>query len=507
MNSVAAYPYIYFLGIGGIGMSALARWFRANGHQVSGYDRTPTPLTEALTSEGIRVHYTDAVEQIPADVRENPARTLVVLTPAIPAGHQEWQWLREQGYAIRKRSQVLGLLTAGQRTIAVAGTHGKTTTSSMVAHLLHHANVPCVAFLGGISVNLGSNVLLPVALAPQVAHELGSPLTALPLGALADDGDAYKSSGPRAPAGPVVVEADEYDRSFLTLYPDVAIVTSTDADHLDIYGNKDALLESFRQFVRQIRPGGTLLLNHTADAGVGEAAPSGVRIIRYGLGPEDDAKLYAANIAVVGHEFRFDLHGPLGDAAGLRLAVPGYHNVENMLAAACVAQLEGVQPDKLQAAVAAFRGVKRRFEFVVTADPKVYVDDYAHHPREIEAFLRSLRALYPQQRLRVIFQPHLFTRTRDFAPGFAESLSLADEVVLLDIYPARELPIAGVTSTLILDSITAPKKSLQTREQVLAAAEADDDFDVLATIGAGDIDQLVPQLKTILTRKWNGAEA
>ncbi|GAB2475322.1 UDP-N-acetylmuramate--L-alanine ligase [Hymenobacter qilianensis] len=475
MNPVAAFPYVYFLGIGGIGMSALARWFQANGHQVSGYDRTPTPLTEALSAEGIAVHYADAVENIPAEVRENAPQTLVVLTPAIPAGHQEWAWLREKGYDIRKRSQVLGLLTQGKRTIAVAGTHGKTTTSSMVAHLLHHAGVDCSAFLGGISVNLGSNLLL--------------------------------SNGADAGSKPVVVEADEYDRSFLTLHPDVAIVTSTDADHLDIYGTQDALIESFRQFVGQIKPGGTLLLNHTADASVATAVPADVQVIHYGLEVGQGANLYAANVTAHGHQFRFDVHSPHGNLTDLQLTVPGFHNVENMLGAIFAAQLEGVNAGELAAAVAAYRGVKRRFEFIVTTKNKVYVDDYAHHPREIEAFLRSLRALYPQKRLRVIFQPHLFTRTRDFAPGFAESLSLADEVVLLDIYPARELPISGVTSELILSQITAPKKSLQTKEQVLAAAAADNDFDVLATVGAGDIDQLVPQLRTILTSRWHETQA
>ncbi|WP_438834631.1 UDP-N-acetylmuramate--L-alanine ligase [Hymenobacter sediminis] len=480
MNPVTAFPHVFFLGIGGIGMSALARWFKANGHSVSGYDKTPTPLTEALSAEGIAVHYEDAVENIPAEVRENRAQTLVVLTPAIPKDHQEWAWLREQNYDIRKRSQVLGLLTQGRPTIAVAGTHGKTTTSSMVAHLLQHAGVPSAAFLGGIAVNLGSNLLLPPASAPTATT-------------------------------PVVVEADEYDRSFLTLFPTVAIVTSTDADHLDIYGHKEALVESFRQFVGQIQPGGTLIINHTADPSVAAAAPEGVQVLRYGLSLEQGPELYADAITAEGHRFQFTLHGPQGTVENLELAVPGYHNVENMLAAACVAQLYGLSAEQLQSAVAAYRGVKRRFEFILTAgtpeEPKVYVDDYAHHPREIEAFLRSLRALYPGRQLRVIFQPHLFSRTRDFAPGFAESLSLADEVVLLDIYPARELPMPGVTSELILSQITAPLKTLQSKEEILRNAETNPNFDVLATVGAGDIDQLVPRLKNILNLRWNGAEA
>ncbi|WP_151087477.1 UDP-N-acetylmuramate--L-alanine ligase [Hymenobacter baengnokdamensis] len=457
------FPYVFFLGIGGIGMSALARWFKANGHQVSGYDKTETPLTQALQAEGIAVHYADAVENIPSEIRENKARTLVVLTPAIPATSLEWAWLRGQGYDIRKRSQVLGVLTQGRPTIAVAGTHGKTTTSSMVAHLLRQAGLDAGAFLGGISVNLGSNLLLP-----------------------------------KSATAPVVVEADEYDRSFLTLHPDVAIVTSTDADHLDIYGEQSALIDSFCQFVGQLKPGGTLLLNHTADERVAAAVPPGTRVLRYGLAAAPHLDLFAGNITTEGHQFHFDLHSPQGVVAGLKLAVPGFHNIENMLAAAAAAQLFGVREMQLPEAVATYRGVKRRFEFIVTRADKVYVDDYAHHPREIEAFLRSLRALYPGKKIRVIFQPHLFTRTRDFAEGFSKSLSLADEVVLLDIYPARELPIAGVTAEMLLTAITSPAKSLQTKQQVLENTRNNSTFDVLATVGAGDIDTLVPQLKKLL---------
>jgi UDP-N-acetylmuramate--alanine ligase len=461
------FPYVFFLGIGGIGMSALARWFRANGHQVSGYDKTETPLTQALAAEGIAIHYADAVENIPAEIRTHRAQTLVVLTPAIPADSREWAWLRAENYDIRKRSQVLGVLTHGHYTIAVAGTHGKTTTSSMVAHLLHHAGLDVGAFLGGIAVNLGSNLLLP-----------------------------------GAPDAPIVVEADEYDRSFLTLHPDVAIVTSTDADHLDIYGDQAALIDSFRQFVGQIKPGGTLLINHTADPSVAAAAPAGTRIIRYGLNAAQGPELFAANISAEGHQFHFNLHSLQGVTSNLELAVPGYHNVENMLAAAAVAQLQGVKEEELRAAVAAYRGVKRRFEFVVTTPEHVYLDDYAHHPREIEAFLRSVRALYPGKRLRVVFQPHLFTRTRDFAAGFSKSLSIADEVFLLDIYPAREQPLPGITSEILLADITAPTKAICTKAEILSAAQTDDSFDILATVGAGDIDTLVPQLKLLLTERW-----
>ena len=461
------FPYVFFLGIGGIGMSALARWFQANGHYVSGYDKTETPLTLALSTEGIAVHYTDAVGNIPVEIRENRDKTLVVLTPAIPADSLEWAWLRAGGYDIRKRSQVLGVLTSGRYTIAIAGTHGKTTTSSMVAHLLHHAGRDAGAFLGGIAVNLGSNLLLP-----------------------------------KTAAAPVVVEADEYDRSFLTLFPDVAIVTSTDADHLDIYGNQSALIDSFCQFAAQIKPGGTLLINHTADPRVAAAVPAGTRVIRYGLTSEQGPELFATNILAQGHQFHFNLHSPEGTVDNLELAVPGYHNVENMLAAVATAQLQGVAAENIRAGVAAYRGVKRRFEFVITTEKNIYLDDYAHHPREIEAFLRSVRALYPNKRLRVVFQPHLFSRTRDFAEGFSKSLSIADEVFLLDIYPAREQPMAGITSEIILANITAPTKSIQTKDQVLAAARIDNTFDVLATVGAGDIDTLVPQLKLILTERW-----
>ena len=461
------FPYVFFLGIGGIGMSALARWFQANGHHVSGYDKTETPLTLALIAEGIAIHYADAVENIPAEIRENRAQTLVVLTPAIPADSREWAWLRTEGYDIRKRSQVLGVLTQGRYTIAVAGTHGKTTTSSMVAHLLNHAGLDVGAFLGGIAVNLGSNLLLPATA-----------------------------------AAPIVVEADEYDRSFLTLFPDVAIITSTDADHLDIYGDQAALIESFRQFVGQLKPGGTLLINHTADPSVAAAAPAGTRVIRYGLTAEQGPELFASNISAEGHQFHFNLHGLQGVVSNLELAVPGFHNVENMLAAAAIAQLQGVEEISLRAAIAAYQGVKRRFEFVVTTTKNVYLDDYAHHPREIEAFLRSVRALYPNKRLRVIFQPHLFTRTRDFAADFSKSLSIADEVFLLDIYPAREQPLPGITSEIILANITAPIKGIVTKAQVLSAAQTDDSFEVMATVGAGDIDTLVPQLKLILTERW-----
>jgi UDP-N-acetylmuramate--alanine ligase len=465
------FKYIYFLGIGGIGMSAIARWFHAKGFPVWGYDRTETPLTLALAAEGIAVHYDDNVNHLPQQVLTHKKETLVILTPAIPAEHQEWHYLREQGYTIKKRSEVLGLITRTGYTIAVAGTHGKTTTSSMVAHLLHQAGVNASAFLGGISVNLKSNLLL--AADPSQAET-------------------------------VVVEADEYDRSFLRLFPDIAIVTSTDADHLDIYGNKEELIRSFQDFIGQIRPNGYLILNEKADSRVVEKIDPSVRILRYAY---QGQAIQATDLAIAGRSFSFSLQSPLGAISGLEQRVPGFHNVENMLAAITAAQLLQVPADEIAAGVKTYAGVQRRFEYVVDNGRQVYIDDYAHHPEEINAFMRSLKALYPNRKLTIIFQPHLFTRTRDFADAFAESLSQADEVVLLDIYPAREKPLPGVDSRMILDKITAPKKYLSTKAEVLNSIRENSYLDILATVGAGDIDTLVQPIKQILEVDQHVAEA
>ncbi|WP_210465472.1 UDP-N-acetylmuramate--L-alanine ligase [Rufibacter roseolus] len=458
------YRHIYFLGIGGIGMSAVARWFLAKGFAVAGYDKTPTPLTQKLAEEGANIHFEDDVALIPASFRENKAETLVVLTPAVPATHAEWQYLEREGFTIMKRSQVLGLLTKNQYLVAVAGTHGKTTTSSMVAHLLHHANVSTSAFLGGISTDLGSNLLLP--------HQ----------------------EEERALA---VVEADEYDRSFLTLYPDIAIVTSTDPDHLDIYGQKEALVDSFRQFVRQIKPNGYLLLNHTADQSLAQAVDPTVTVIRYGL---ENEELSATDVKIADGAMKFSAQGRNLLLPQTALQVPGFHNVENALAAAQAVSLLGVPVEKIRSGISEYTGVKRRFEKVFASEKRVYLDDYAHHPREIEAFLQSVRALYPGQKLRVIFQPHLFTRTRDFLDGFARSLSLADEVWLLEIYPARELPIPGVNSALLFEQLKTNKRLLR-KNEVLELLANDLDYNVLATVGAGDIDTLVPEIKCLLEEK------
>ena len=495
-------------------MSALARWFQARGHRVGGYDRTPTPLTAALEAEGIRVIFDDAVAALPAWVTADPAAVLIVRTPAVPAGHPQWQFFQETGYQIRKRSEVLGLLTAGTRLIAVAGTHGKTTTSSMVAHLLHHAGVPVAAFLGGIAVNFDSNLLLPKphppTPSPKGEGEPGREPSTSSLPSPLGKGPDVRPDDPRAEENTnawTVVEADEYDRSFLTLTPTVAVVTSTDADHLDIYGDKDALLDSFRDFIARIQPGGLLLLNHTADEHVLTLIDPAVRVIRYGLSEDQLAPqalsqpnhAFTQALRVSGRTFTFDLISPFGAVPGLALRVPGFHNVENMVAASTVALHAGVEGEALQAAVPAYAGVRRRFEFVFEDDRTVYVDDYAHHPREIEAFIRSLRALYPARRLTVVFQPHLFSRTRDFAAGFAESLSLADDVMLLPIYPAREEPIPGVDARLIYDQLTASAKTLlPDKASLLPLLRAAGPPAVLATVGAGDIDTLVGPLRAWL---------
>ena len=454
-----SYRYIYFLGIGGIGMSALARWFNVNGYEVAGYDRTPSPLTEALASEGIAIHYEDDVALIPQHFLAQKDQTLVVRTPAVPADHSEWRYFTQEGYAIMKRSQVLGWLTQPLRTVGVAGTHGKTTTSSILAHLLRNGDVNCAAFLGGITQNYQTNFLL---------------------------------NEPDQPEKIVcVVEADEFDRSFLTLFPEMAIITSTDADHLDIYGQHEQLLESFALYVSQIKPNGRLFLKK----GLSVPVPSHVQCSEYAL---DSGDYHCRNLRVEEARQVFDLVWPGGVIETIRMRVPGFHNIENALAASAVALYLGLSEQKIREGLESYKGVKRRFEYVLDTERCVFIDDYAHHPTEITAFLSSVRNLYPDKPITAIFQPHLFTRTRDFADGFAESLSLADRVYLLDIYPARELPIEGVTSEMLLANITLPDKRLVSKEALL------DYFDqttegVVVTIGAGDIDRLVAPLLERLT--------
>lgn len=449
---------VYFLGIGGIGMSALARWFRHKGKAVSGYDRTATPITDALQSEGIAVHFEDDTAFIPPGVRQSKEGVLVVYTPAIPAGHREKSWLAKQGYEMMKRAEVLGLITQNMKSIAVAGTHGKTTTSSMIVHLLKTAGIDCAGFLGGIAANYNTNMIL--------------------------------NEGEESVA---VVEADEFDRSFLTLCPHTAVVTAMDADHLDIYGDKDSLKTSFRRFVGQIDSGGKLF----AKAGVGSrivAENPAYDHSDYGL---NEAAISAENLRIEEATFVFDYVDGREMIEGIRLNVPGYHNVENMLAAMAVARSFGAGEEAIRQGVSSYAGVKRRFEYVIKTDDLIFIDDYAHHPVEIEAFLQSVRDLYPDKKLTAVFQPHLFTRTRDFAQGFSNSLSLADELIMLDIYPAREAPIAGVTSAMILKEVALNKKMISSKEALISNL-INWKPEVVLTLGAGDIDQLVQPIKEAL---------
>lgn len=452
--------FVYFLGIGGIGMSALARYFLAEGKQVAGYDRTATPLTDALQTEGMDIHFEEDTVCIPAFVRDpsNKDRVVVVLTPAIPARHTELVYFQERGYSILKRAQVLGLLTARHPTYAVAGTHGKTTTSSMLAFILQTAGRNCTAFLGGISVNFQSNLLL---------------------------------GQPSAPHHEVVVEADEFDRSFLTLYPRAAIITSMDADHLDIYGDRDQLQQTYRDFAAQVQQDGLLLYKKGLDAGQPVA-----RQLTYSI-TDRTSDYHGAAIAVKGGRYSFDLHTPGYVLEGLTVGLPGRHNVENAVAAAGLALELGVDPLSVKTALENYAGVQRRFEYRVRRPEVVYIDDYAHHPEELRAAICSARELYPEKKLTVVFQPHLYTRTRDFAAGFAESLSLADTLYLLDIYPARELPLPGVDSGLIFDKVTLADKHRVTSEALLQALRSERPA-VLMTLGAGDIDQLVLPITKLL---------
>lgn len=451
---------VYFLGIGGIGMSAIARYFRVQGKQVLGYDKTPTPLTAELLAEGIEVHFEDDIDIFKSQVKSSKEETLVVLTPAIPRDHQEWQWLKEQGYAILKRSQVLGVITSHGYTVAVAGTHGKTTTSSIVAHLLKTAQKDITAFLGGIAKNYNSNFILPVN------KGIGSEMASKDI---------------------VVVEADEYDRSFLTLYPDVAVITSMDADHLDIYGSKDYMDESYRLFASQVKQEGTLIVK----AGLDLQRPPGT-YNTYSINTAADYQ--AVNIRIVEHEYVFDLKAKGEMIPNLSLGLPGIHNVENAVAASAIALQMGIGSEMIRTGLRTYTGVKRRFDYQLKTKDLVYLDDYAHHPEELRACITSVRELYPEKKITGVFQPHLYSRTRDFVDGFGESLSLLDELILLDIYPARELPIPGVTSQIIYDRVTIQHKSICTKANLLNLLK-EKKLEVLLTLGAGDIDTFVQPIK------------
>ncbi len=455
------YDSIYFLGIGGIGMSALARWFKHKGLRVAGYDRTPTPLTHELIGEGMEIHFDDKVEFIPGYISKE--KTLVVFTPAIPKNHVEYNFLKKGGFAILKRSEVLGLLTKDYKTVAVAGTHGKTTTSSLIAHILKSAGKNMVAFLGGITVNYESNLVL--------------------------HGEVSKHTI-------VVVEADEFDRSFLQLFPEIAVVTSADADHLDIYGDHEHMLVSFRDFIKQIAKGGSLVIHESV-----QDLAKGITSISIATYGRSRGQFFASRITAEGGFFEFDLQSPDKKIEKIELGVPGFHNMENAIAATLVALKLGVDESTIKKALASFQGVKRRFEFIVKKNKLVYIDDYAHHPAEIEAFLTSVKSMYAKKKITVVFQPHLFTRTRDFAEGFSKSLSLADELILMDIYPAREEPIPGVTSDMLFAGITSPVKIRSSKKELLRKLE-DLDIEVLATVGAGDIDTFVKPIRELLNRKY-----
>ena len=447
---------VYFVGAGGIGMSALVRYFLTKGYNVGGYDKTPSELTEKLIEEGAKIHYEENVEDIDSCFKQKDS-TLIVYTPAIPAEHKEMVYFRERGFEIQKRAQVLGFLTQSHKGLCVAGTHGKTTTSTMAAHLLHQSKVDCNAFLGGISKNYGTNYIL-------------------------SDSDY------------VVIEADEFDRSFHWLRPYMTVITATDPDHLDIYGTKEAYLESFRHYTTLIQPGGALIIHKGLE--MKPDVQEGVRVYEYA---REGGDFHAENIRIGGGEIVFDFVHPGGVVKDIQLGVPVSINIENGIAAMALAILNGVSEEDLRKGMKSFGGVDRRFDFKVKTDKMVFLSDYAHHPNEIEQSVKSVRELYKDKKIAAIFQPHLYTRTRDFYKEFASALSLLDCVYLCDIYPARELPIEGVTSKLIYDNLRSGiEKHLIHKEDILDVARSRN-FDVLMSLGAGDIENYVPQITKILS--------
>ncbi len=450
---------VYFIGAGGIGMSAIARYFIHLGLVVAGYDRTPSDLTRRLEKEGMLIHYEENVDEIPHACRDK-ASCLVVYTPAIPAEHKELQFFRQGGFVIEKRAQVLGTLTRTHKGLCVAGTHGKTTTSTMCAHIMHQSHVDCNAFLGGISKNYGTNYIL-------------------------SDTSDY-----------VVIEADEFDRSFHWLRPWMSVITSTDPDHLDIYGTKEAYLESFHHYTELIQPGGALII-HT-DLEMKADVQEGVKTYTYS---RDKGDFHAANIKIENGEITFDLVSPVENVENIRLGQPIPINIENGVAAMALAQLNGCTASELRYGMETYHGVDRRFDFKVRNSSHVLLSDYAHHPKEILQSAKSLKEIYPERKITVIFQPHLYTRTRDFYKDFADALSHFDEVILTEIYPAREKPIPGVTSSLIFDNLKpGVEKSMIRKDDVLDLVKSRD-FDVLITLGAGDLDNYVPQIAKLIEEK------
>lgn len=450
---------VYFIGAGGIGMSALARYFIHKGLVVAGYDKTPSTLTQQLEKEGMVIHYRENVDEIPHACRDNKS-CLVVYTPAIPAEHQELQYFRNNGFEVQKRAQVLGMLTRSHKGLCVAGTHGKTTTSTMCAHIMHQSHVDCNAFLGGISKNYGTNYILS------------------------------KTSDY------VVIEADEFDRSFHWLRPWMSVITATDPDHLDIYGTKEAYLESFRHYTELIQPGGALIIHKNLE--MKPNVQEGVKTYTYS---RDEGDFHAENIKIENGNITFDFISPVENVTNVKLGQPVPINIENGVAAMALAQLNGCTAEELRYGMSTYHGVERRFDFKINDDRHVLLSDYAHHPKEILQSAKSLRELYQDRKLTAIFQPHLYTRTRDFYKDFADALSHFDEVILTEIYPAREAPIPGVTSQLIYDNLkSGVEKSMIQKADVLNMVKSRD-FDVLIILGAGDLDNMVPQITRILEDK------
>ena len=449
---------VYFLGIGGIGMSALARYFHTMGKYVAGYDLSSSSITDTLIHLGIPVHFKEDIDSIDERFHEKE-RTLIVLTPAVPETHAELKFFKENGYAILKRSEILGMLFNNKHGIAIAGTHGKTTVTSMTAYIIDCSDVGCNAFLGGILKNINSNLILN------------------PFGRW------------------VVAEADEYDRSFLQLFPEIALITWIDADHLDIYASQDQIRDSFIQFLEQTKEGGTIILKK----GIEPDFDIGSRKL-YSYSLNDKADFYATNISSHQGRYAFNIVTPEDTIDDVQLKVIGLTNVENAVAAASLAWSAGVDKDTIRNSLSSFSGVQRRFDIQYQDRHRVYIDDYAHHPRELDAFISSLRVVFPDRKLTGIFQPHLYSRTRDFASEFAQSLSALDELILLDIYPARELPIEGVSSKIIFDRVSIPAKTMCSKDELLGIIKKKN-IEVLLTMGAGDIDRMVNPIKEMMTRQ------
>jgi len=455
MTNINNIQRIYFLGIGGIGMSALARYFNLHGKTVAGYDKTRTTLTAELENEGINITYEDSIDTLDKDAE------LIIFTPAIPKDHLQYNWYLENNYTVLKRAQILGLAANSMFNISIAGSHGKTSTSSITAHILKTANKSVAAFLGGICINFNSNFI---------------------------DGNEI-----------AIAEADEFDRSFLHLQPNIALITSVDTDHLDIYGNLEAIEQSFHAFCNNVRDNGIIISNSSVKEKI---LNKNVKNLRYSLS-DTDADYFTLNLKINDGEYTFDVVTPTKIIRAIKSYYGGKHNIENAVGAIAIAENIGVSEEYIKEAIATFKGVKRRFETHIRNEKVVYIDDYAHHPRELDATIAAAKELYPNKKLTVIFQPHLFSRTKDLAEEFAQSLSKADELILLDIYPAREKPIEGVTSDIILKNVTTPIKSIVSKENLINVLKEKNDIEVLLTVGAGDIDTKVKEIKQLLENKIN----